>query len=983
MDKCWKLNRKKDIICLILSYPPFNSRIKEEHKNWILNVLEVTQEVRELMASSMDKETNISELSSEISRLLDHSIHDIEAYVPPHIIEEMQWGTLWSRAPTKKMLVLATDFAIRQILHDTVFRRIRISGTDGKSFMSRWKIQQQISEMFSTFLQVNATSCKTTEDIEDSIARELGLSTCNKQDMDELLKNKSFLIILDDTDPMINQYEVGARWWNSEKIQKIVSRHGLHRLDSVGVDLEIRLEDHLLSWQLFHTNVGNVLHSSPIRYQAVNVLKHCSGHLLVAVLMARALKGVENIRVWEHASHAFDLLATSETNDRILFNALAFILGRLDSAKECIKSCESYLDSKGTEKIYLIEKWMKGGLIRTLDEGEEIIQELSNAFLLESCGNGGSVRMRDEIQKELVNLYKTEMNPILHEPDGRGLTEAPKDEAWEEISEMHLMNNKISKLPGNPKCPKLNVLFLQGNNHLRVIPPSFFEHMPILQILDMSQTKIKYLPESLFKLVQLRKFILRGCKLLKELPSEVGELHHLQVLDLEGTEIINLPIAVEKLTNLICLKVSFYGYNGHSRKDIQSSIIIPQNVISNLFQLEELSIDVNPEDERWNVNVKSIVKEICNSNRLEALKVYLPESVLLKDFRNGSLSINLPWMHFKFVIGSHLKRVISRLPGKLAAKFDQEERCLKYVNGRTIEIEIQEVLQQATAFFLDRHLTVSTLSEFGIGNMKNLKSCAICECNEMETIVALDDYEDAALESLELLNVFHMKKLRSILKWEQFRQYSPAIRVSIYRHTLSNLKSLALHTCPQLTTIFTVNFLQRLRNLEELVVEDCPEVNSILSLDVHTRDATRFPRIRLPKLKKISLHYMPKLVSICYGLLHAPRLEWISFYDCPSFKILSEDELSSNELKVIIGEADWWSALKWNKSRQSRLPNLDAIFVPIERDIDLMTQLTEINNQLQAQMREKGHSQQSGYFFHFLFFSRMKLISILSNFIHR
>ena len=135
--------------------------------------------------------------------------------------------------------------------------------------------------------------------------------------------------------------------------------------------------------------------------------------------------------------------------------------------------------------------------------------------------------------------------------------------------------------------------------------------MPILQILDLSQTKIKSLPQSLFKLVQLRKFILRSCELFSELPAEVGEFCHLEVLDLEGTEIINLPVAIGKLTNLTCLKVSFYPQANGNRKNNPSNRIIPQNVISSLLQLEELSIDVNPEDERWNETIKDIVEEVC------------------------------------------------------------------------------------------------------------------------------------------------------------------------------------------------------------------------------------------------------------------------------------------------------------------------------------------------------------------------------------
>ena len=46
---------------------------------------------------------------------------------------------------------------------------------------------------------------------------------------------------------------------------------------------------------------------------------------------------------------------------------------------------------EGTKNIDLIKRWMKDGLIGTLNEGEDMVQDLLNAFLLESFRNGDSV----------------------------------------------------------------------------------------------------------------------------------------------------------------------------------------------------------------------------------------------------------------------------------------------------------------------------------------------------------------------------------------------------------------------------------------------------------------------------------------------------------------------------------------------------------------------------------------------------------------
>ncbi|CAL5378040.1 unnamed protein product [Camellia sinensis] len=69
------------------------------------------------------------------------------------------------------------------------------------------------------------------------------------------------------------------------------------------MDLEIRMEDHLLPWKLFCRNVGpSLVHSSSVIQQmAARLVKECDGHLHAIVLLARALKGVADIGVWELA----------------------------------------------------------------------------------------------------------------------------------------------------------------------------------------------------------------------------------------------------------------------------------------------------------------------------------------------------------------------------------------------------------------------------------------------------------------------------------------------------------------------------------------------------------------------------------------------------------------------------------------------------------------------------------------------------------
>lgn len=1015
--KAQVLNRNKDVVCLILSYPPVNLVKRGRHEVWIQDVMKINEMVREMEAPSEKKAMDALEISSQITRLLDHTWDDIEAYVPREIIDKMCKKTLevdmsvkevtmrpLSTGSTKqeaiplamsqddieiemtagvarhdekrpmqeKLLSLVVDFSMRQILQEIEnpeLLRIGISGRDGVRVTSALLNLPKIRETFDVVIQVDcslhSTSTAFEENItafEENIAAQLGLSTWARPALDEYLKGTNFLIVLGNIHDRMELYKLGTNWWNSKKIQKIVSMTRFHDVHQrMLLDLEISMDNHLLSWELFCLNVGDIVHSSVIQRLAIHAVKECKGHLLAIVLLARALKKVNEVHIWEYASHAPALRPASQMKDEVLFNTLAFICGRLGSSeKKCLKYFIDMEHGGKLEKVNLIGRWITGGLIGKLDEGEKIVCDLVNAFLLEGSWNGDSVflQMRGEIREALLNLLGLETKSLFLWLGGKGLTELPKDEAWEKATEVHLMSNKLSELPKSPDCPELRILFLQINHHLRVIPPVFFEKMPILQILDLSHTRIRSLPQSLSRLVQLRIFLLRGCRLLMELPPEVGELSNLEVLDLEETGIRNLPMNVGRLTNLKSLKVSFYGYNNHNRKNNQSNTMIPQNVISKLLQLEELSIYVNPDDERWNVTVKDIVKEVCNLKRLEALKLYLPEVVLLNDFMgNGTSPINLSLLNFRFIVGSHSKRFISRLPHEIAVKFEQQERCLKYVNGEGVPVEIKEALQHATALILDRHISLTKLSEFGIGNIKNLEFCVLGECSQIESIVdgaeiytQGDVCAEIILGSLQYLRLHYMKNLRSIWKGP------------IQRGCLSNLKSLELHACPYLTTVFTLDLLENLHILEELVVERCPEIYSVVTHEVPV-EHRRFPLVTyLPKLKKLSLHYMPKLVSISSGLRIAPTLEWMSFYNCPSLQTLSDMEVSSNNLKVIIGQADWWRALKWGTSAFGYvlLCDLDSIFVPIKQNIDLMTQLAELGIQLVSPKQERKPSQQSG-----------------------
>ena len=64
------------------------------HEVWIQGVLKINEMVREMEVPSEKKAMDALEISSQIAILLDHTQHDIEAYVRREIIDKMCKKTL-------------------------------------------------------------------------------------------------------------------------------------------------------------------------------------------------------------------------------------------------------------------------------------------------------------------------------------------------------------------------------------------------------------------------------------------------------------------------------------------------------------------------------------------------------------------------------------------------------------------------------------------------------------------------------------------------------------------------------------------------------------------------------------------------------------------------------------------------------------------------------------------------------------------------
>ncbi|KAF3964182.1 hypothetical protein CMV_011500 [Castanea mollissima] len=760
-----------------------------------------------------------------------------------------------------------TLLRILRCMNDVTARRIGFHGSGGigktgvlKALISNPKIK----DLFDVIFWVTVSRNWSTRKVQDEVLRQLSLSSEDfETDFEiaerllQVLKSQRFLLILDDVWEPIDLNVVGIPDPASKKGSRMI--------------LSTRFPDEQL---------GGIIESPNIQQFARAIVQKCHGFPLLIIVTGRALAKENDALAWMHASKEFSQCSAHGIYGyEALIQKLKFSYNRLEGpdVKICFLYCALFPEDQEISIDELVYYCIQEGLVAgnrpdSYKRGRGIADILVAASLLQSVQAGLSIKMHHLIRDLASRILSLEVEgcqflcgsyskmtqlshmgnrlPILEyhrflSRAGAGLIELPLKEEWEEAKMIFFMDNELTSLPERPNCPRLLALFLQRNHNLRVIPTSFFDLMPSLTILNLSKTRIKFLPKSICKLTILEVLILRDCERMVQLPSEVGSLRRLVVLDLQGTKLNTLSNEISELASLRHLKVSFYGSVNQMEYVNLPRELLSHVVIGNLSELETLSIDVYPGDMRWNKIVESVIDEVSNLTNLTTFCCYFPEVKFLERFLRKCATWKIGGLtESKFVVGHDVKRFVSQNVDNLELDYVQWGQCL-------------------------------SLSEFGLINFNGLRLCVVRECPEIQEIIADAELSDSVFLILEHLTINSLPDLRKICK-----EMMP-------RGSFAKLRVLTLYTCPNLEFVFASSMVQCFSNFEELIVEDCSAIKKIVDSDSGI----------LPSLKRLKLHYLPNFVNIMKGAW--PPLENISFYDCPMLKKLGIDSNLIQTIKEI------------------------------------------------------------------------------------
>ncbi|XBI32588.1 hypothetical protein VPH35_056021 [Triticum aestivum] len=415
---------------------------------------------------------------------------------------------------------------------------------------------------------VTASRGCSVQTIQGYILKKLGIPEggtmeCQRQIIYEFLKNRSFLILLDDLWEQIDLQAVGVPYPLGIVNQLERKVFLTTRLRKVCGEMEVREELKVAclqeedAWQLFKEKVGEeTLSSSPrIETLARELVKELKGLPLALIVIGKAMYPKTDPIEWEYAIQHMHRSCCNKDNPLSIenvFGQLKFSYDNLrnDTLRHCFLTCALWPEDWEIIKADLTQCWIGLGLVDECDirssytKAYSLIGDLRDACLPENWGNWyGFVKVHDVIRDMALWI-----------PCGCGddnnkwfiRAEAGAEEnisiPWSKPEYISLMLNRMKKLPPfsfGHRPMKLTVLCLQ-HNYFDGSIAEIVKNFTSLIYLDLRTNLLKNIPEELCSLANLEYFDLSHNPNICELPHYFRNLTKLKFLYLFALQVIDL-----------------------------------------------------------------------------------------------------------------------------------------------------------------------------------------------------------------------------------------------------------------------------------------------------------------------------------------------------------------------------------------------------------------------------------------------------------
>ncbi|GKV44739.1 hypothetical protein SLEP1_g51898 [Rubroshorea leprosula] len=747
----------------------------------------------------------------------------------------------------------------------------------------------------------------------------------------DIMGRVRFVLILDDVWEKFSLTDVGIPEPTLQNGCKVViTSRSADVCNFMGCEIvKVQLLSSGESLNLFLNRVGrDALQVAGLEEILKLIVEECAGLPLAIVVIAGCMRGEKDIIEWRNALYELRQCVNSvRVKEDMVFRRLKFSYDRLGSLRiqKCFLYCSLFREDYEFSRKEMIEGWIDEGLIdqsgrrqEVYDRGHVFLNRLEKNCLLEKTvdrfANEVRFKMHDVVRDMAIKSIDPEVRYMVKA--GMKLSKVPNEHDWAiDLNKVSLMANYISEIPVGltPKCPLLSTLILSNNLNLSEIPNSFFEGMVGLKVLDLSDTGIEALPDSISNLVNLSALRLRKCKMLKYLPS-LAKLRALKKLDLPKAGIEVVPQGMEMLVSL-----------EHRDLFCQNLKEIPTAILPSLSSLQCLVISIakgmiNLEEGARLSKLESLE---CEMEAIQDFNYLVNKSKDFESLTAYNLQLRIDKQDMVYVSGDKYQHKV------LIAECEIGEECI--VLPDTLEdLWIAKCKNM-------KNMRCSLNKKVLLENATELRSCSIEDCKGIECIVELDSSSSSlccpVLDKLEKLTLNDLPNLSVLVRGEG---------VATSPQAFSNLKELFISECSGMRKLLSLELLQGLQNLEVLHVCNCKQTEEIIaSSDLNASSSDKFT-FTCPKLRRFFLEDLPQLKSICNdkGVMVCDSIEEISIDECPELKripvqlpLLDNGQPSPpprlREIKIFKESKEWWeSVVEWDH------PNAKNILQPFLKFIE-------------------------------------------------
>ncbi|XP_048136668.1 probable disease resistance protein At4g27220 [Rhodamnia argentea] len=711
------------------------------------------------------------------------------------------------------------------------------------------RIQGEIADS----LGPNLMNMETTRGRAELLNQRLtGLKGCPK---------KKILILLDNLWEKLELEKVGIPCGDDNKVRGCKLLLTSRRRDVLRDDMcsdrlfELKVLKYGEARRLFESRVGNRVDDPDFAPFVEGVVRNCKGLPLWIVLLAKTLKH-RDLTAWRSAWT--NIGGSVEKSIELNYNELkdkriksVFLVCSLHSGRISLRDC----------LVYCMGLGLYDELCKTIENARDQLStdlhSLKDSSLLQDNDDKKWFRMHDVIVDEAISIASKEWDALVGR-EGEAFKKWSKDEL-RKCTAMSLRRVGIAELPEKLDCPNLNILLLTEHNPSLKIPPSFFESMKKLQVLDITGLSFTSLPSSIELLENLKSLSLDDCHL--EDVTALGKLKGLHSLSFSNSTIARLPKGIDRLTELRFLDLR--GCKGLK--------VIEPGVLGSLVNLEELYIDSfdqwQAEDDALRSN--ATLAELKNMKKLKTLYITIPHSTTLSsDLPFGNLN------EYKIQIGGTEgwwgRYEVSRtLKIKLDSGNLLREVCMQECLGRTQDLCL-DGLQ-------DGGDSIHNLCTEGFHELKHLH---VKDNRSFQYVV--DSTNCLAFTKLESLVLENLNKLEKICH--------DCLEASEDVEILSRLTTvLKVHNCEKLRFLFSSSMAKTLLQIKVIEIVNCELLEEIIDVEEESEEVASIDTSEFSQLTSLSLEELPNLRTFAYGMYHiyCPILTRLRISGCPKMTTFS------------------------------------------------------------------------------------------------